>query len=224
MSQGYNPYFESSNRPLGKTKVQFSKIELQHLGIAVFALTVAFAAVLGDGTNFASRLQLLFVDQVTLVAAFLAVSSGFVLHELAHKVVAIKYGCVAEFRAQLGGLGLSVLIALGTSFLFAAPGAVQIYGRINKRENGIISIAGPATNIAIAIAAIPLVIFLEGAGEDIFATVGYVNAILGAFNLLPFGPLDGKKVMAWSPIMWGAALLTSVALWLAVNLSRGLAL
>ena len=29
------------------------------------------------------------------------------------------------------------------------------------------------------------------------------NAILGAFNMLPFGPLDGAKVKMWSePIFW----------------------
>ena len=29
------------------------------------------------------------------------------------------------------------------------------------------------------------------------------NAILGAFNMLPFGPLDGRKIKAWSePVFW----------------------
>ena len=29
------------------------------------------------------------------------------------------------------------------------------------------------------------------------------NAILGAFNMLPFGPLDGRKIKNWSePVFW----------------------
>ena len=29
------------------------------------------------------------------------------------------------------------------------------------------------------------------------------NSILGAFNMIPFGPLDGKKIRTWSvPMFW----------------------
>ena len=35
--------------------------------------------------------------------------------------------------------------------------------------------------------------------------VGYgaiINLWLGLFNMLPIGPLDGKKVFAWNPKIW----------------------
>jgi Zn-dependent protease len=36
-----------------------------------------------------------------------------------------------------------------------------------------------------------------------------VNAMLASFNMLPVGPLDGKKVLSWSPgifaVLIGAA-------------------
>ena len=73
------------------------------------------------------------------------------LHELAHKFVAQKYGCVAEFRAfdqmLMLALGLAVLIGV----IFAAPGAVMISGMVTRKENGYISVAGPLTNYILGV-------------------------------------------------------------------------
>ena len=33
--------------------------------------------------------------------------------------------------------------------------------------------------------------------------VSKINFFLGAFNMVPFPPLDGSKVMAWNPLVWG---------------------
>ena len=76
---------------------------------------------------------------------------GFLLHQLAHKFVAQKYGCVAEFRAFDQMLYLAVGLAFFVGFIFAAPGAVMIRGYVDRRKNGIISIAGPAVNIMLAV-------------------------------------------------------------------------
>lgn len=222
--RGYNPYFESSNRPLGKRSIRFSKTEIQHIALAVVALTIGFALLGPRELSMGDRVLRMFTDPVLLIASFLAVSSGFVFHELAHKFVAIRYGCLAEFRAQMSSLGLAVVIALVANFLFAAPGAVQIYGRVDQKENGIISIAGPATNIAMAVLSLPFVLITTGIAEHILGTIATVNALLGAFNLLPFGPLDGKKVMAWNAPLWGAALAVSIALFIGALLAPSLAL
>ncbi len=224
MSKGYNPYYDVTNRPLGKTPVRFSRTEVRHLGLAVAALTVGFALLDDWGTPVLVRVQNLFTEPIRLLASFLAVSSGFILHELAHKFVAIRYGCLAEFRAQMNGLGLAVIVALFGNILFAAPGAVQIYGRVDHKENGLISLAGPGTNILVAILALPLIVFTEGAAEFIFGRIGIVNAVLGAFNLLPFGPLDGKKIMSWNPVIWGASLVLAIGLAIASGFAEGLAL
>ncbi len=200
-------------------KIRFSRQEILHLIGSVFLLTIAFSFILHERINgpaaglmdFEQRLQ---VPPSVLLASFIAVSTGFVLHELAHKILAQHYGHWAEFRAQFMGLLVSVGIALGAGILFAAPGAVHILGRVTQRENGLISLMGPATNFLIALIAIPFTwtANTEGLGYLIAETLALVNAILCLFNLLPFGPLDGKKIMRWNWIVYTLSILASIAL------------
>jgi Zn-dependent protease len=103
------------------------------------------------------------------------------------------------------------LITLG-SFVFAAPGAVYIWGKnISKKENGIISILGPLTNYVFAIIFIVLgFVFAITLSNKILITIMFIvaqiNLFLGAFNLLPIPPLDGFKVFLWNKWLWGALL------------------
>jgi Zn-dependent protease len=43
--------------------------------------------------------------------------------------------------------------------------------------------------------------------------VGYtINAWLGLFNMLPFGPIDGAKVLNWSPLVFGITVAVAIVL------------
>src|SRR2546427_580752 len=90
-------------------------------------------------------------------------------------------------------------------FIFAAPGATYIQGyNVSDRQNGIISLAGPLTNVVIA-----FVFFIVGmVGPGIVGTIGMVgsqvNLFLATFNMLPVMPLDGAKVFHWNKAIWGA--------------------
>src|SRR3989338_8834769 len=185
-------------------KVKTSKTELTDIPKAWLALSLAFAFIysganLLDGT-LARVVSSSFV--LTFVISLFTAGLGFLLHELAHKFVAQKYGCVAEFRAFDQMLYLAVGLAIFIGFIFAAPGAVMISGMITRRENGLVSAAGPATNYVLAMIFLGLS-FLLPAWKNVF-TIGFsINIWLGIFNLIPFGPLDGKKVFYWNKIVWG---------------------
>jgi Zn-dependent protease len=146
---------------------------------------------------------------------------GFVGHELAHRYVARSYGCVAEFRLWPLGLVMAVVFALvsGGRMIFAAPGAVYIIPRsfgfgITKRENGLISLSGPLANILVGLAFLVLAGF-EGL-LGLIGSMGFtVNLWLAAFNLLPFGVLDGRKVFSWSPAIWA---VVTIPAWLMIFL------
>ena len=197
---------------VGPPRVSFSRLELLHLGGAVVILSYAFAIILSDRRSLPAALV---PEPMAILSAFLAVASGFVLHELAHKVVAQRYGHWAEFRAQFGALGLSVVLAAFFGFLVAAPGAVMIQGRVTPRENGLISLVGPGTNFVVGLLFLPFFAFQvnqDSTADHLFATVTFVNALLAVFNLIPLGPFDGRKVWRWSPAVYIVSLLLCLGL------------
>ena len=162
------------------------------LGIS-FAFYLVFGAVLPNAP---------FV--LTLALPLLVVGSSFVLHELLHKFTAQRFGFWSEFRANYVTLGLSILFAYVVHIVFAAPGATMIYGpNITKRQNGIISAAGPLLNLSLGGLYLLLYVLAPGGLLSYAGIYGFIiNIWLSAFNLLPIGPLDGRKVLDWGVLQY----------------------
>ncbi|MFB6087454.1 MAG: metalloprotease [Haloarculaceae archaeon] len=197
----------------GPGTLSFGKTELRDLAAAWLALGVAFTFFLFPGLVQSVLSGTVEPSAVVtaLSVALVTVGTAFLLHELAHKVVAVRFGQVAAFRADYGMLFLAVMAGLA-GFLFAAPGAVVHRGRITPRENGLIAAAGPVTNLALAALFVPLVLLTGG----LAATVGFyavqINLLLAGFNMIPFGPLDGRKVKDWSLPAYVALAVPSIGL------------
>lgn len=199
-------------------RLAFSQRELKDLALAWVALSVAFtfffeprlaSALLASGSSGFETIIAAFGRIFAL--SFVTVGVGFLLHELAHKVTAIHFGKRAEFRADYSMLLLAIFAGLA-GFLFAAPGAVYHAGRSTERENGLIALAGPVTNLGLAAIFAPLWFFAGGFLGSI-GTLGLsINLLLAGFNMIPFGPLDGRTVIDWSKPVFVAVFLPSVAL------------
>ncbi len=196
--------------PAPTRRIRFSRTELRHILMALTVLTLAFGLAFAGGF----RAHPLIILSRLLLAA-IAVPTGFLLHELGHKVIAQRYGHWAEFRSYPYGLLLAVMTSL-FGFLFAAPGAVMISGYVNNRQNGRISAAGPLVNLVIGggaatlwflmlVVGLNLPIFVDLTVRGLAHGVASINLLLGTFNMLPFPPLDGSKVLRWD--LWVYILL-----------------
>jgi Zn-dependent protease len=194
--------------------MRFSTTEVRDLLVAWLALGFAFSVLfervtpvtLGDVLGSSSF-------QADFAISLATVGVAFLLHELAHKVVAIHYDQVAEFRADFGMLALAVGGAL-VGFLFAAPGAVHHRGMLTPEENGHIALAGPVTNVVLAVAFVglyPIAPPIAGRGVSI-------NVLLAGFNMIPFGPLDGATVRQWDEAVWFVAAIPTIGLTLSMML------
>jgi Zn-dependent protease len=146
-----------------------------------------------------------------VIAGFVATATGFIIHEMGHKFVAIRHGYVAHFRLWMWGLLLTLFIVVfsGGGIVFGAPGAVYIapaavayYGydatyrpRDPEQENMIISAAGPGINLAFAVAFLSLFLVAPSGFLGTVAFFGFeLNVGLGSFNMIPVPPLDGSKI------------------------------
>lgn len=192
---------------------QISSLELRDLFISLVALVVAFS-VLIVGRSLPG------IEIILIITV--GVGTGFLLHEMAHKFVAQHFGYYAEYRASMYGLIFAVVAAFA-GFIFAAPGAVMIrkpqalqefyqqdafrqeeISLEMKKETLWISLAGPMTNIILTIFFFLFLLFSPG---NVIAYQAanfslFINLTLAAFNMLPFGPLDGKKVFDSNKTIW----------------------
>ena len=181
----------------------FTRNEIRDLIIAFIVISIAFA-ISNVGLNVHGFISIL---PIVMVGAGI----GCLLHELGQKYVAMKYGYQAEFKAWPLGLVIAFVTAF-LGFVFAAPGAVNTYAdKMSDEINGRISIAGPMTNMGLALVFIVIAALIYPFSIHsqivhliyLICTVGYsVNSYLAAFNLLPFATLDGTKVMKWSALIW----------------------
>ncbi len=172
--------------------------EIADLTIAVLAIAVVFS--LPQIRYALSQGATVIVAMLFYIIAIIAVIMCIITHEMAHKFTARSYGCWAEFRRNDFGLAIGVFTAFVGFGFIVLPGATYHKGYLTDAQNGKVSAAGPFTNAIIGYLCLPLALLLGNV-----PIVGYVliyvvivSALLGVFNMLPFGPLDGRKVWHWN--------------------------
>jgi Zn-dependent protease len=203
---------------------RITRREESDLFIAWMAISISFAIIKIAPYGITGPVRS--IDPVAALIAFgialLTVGIGFILHEMAHKFTAIKFGYWAEFRKDNIMLLFAVLLAALVGFVFAAPGATVIYSNsatgqgLTKRENGIISASGPVVNLLLCIPFAALVLIgapLMGASGLLLTQIGIfgiqINAMIAAFNMIPISVLDGRKVMAWNIPIFALLIIAS---------------
>lgn len=151
---------------------------------------------------------------VTVGLVLLVLMPSVILHEVAHGAAALRFGDDTARRAgrltlnplahidPFGTVILPTLLAFttGAAFGYAKPVPVNPSRMRRPRDHGLlVSLAGPATNVVLALIAAVLLRALVPAGDpfvlETLFRFGFINVILAAFNLLPIPPLDGSAVV-----------------------------
>ena len=154
----------------------------------------------------------------TLISRIFVLLTAFAVHEFAHAWTADRFGDLTPRNngrltlnpmAHLDPMGSLMLIVAG--FGWAKPVPVNPYALARRSSAAMmwVALAGPASNLLMAlIAAIPFQLGLVSA-FDAFANAGtilpsldkllwefvFINLLLMLFNLIPIAPLDGEKIL-----------------------------
>jgi Zn-dependent protease len=193
-----------------------SSREIVHIVASLVVLTIAFT----------------YPDlspELMAIVAF-GVGTGFILHELAHKFTAQRYGYVADYEASPTGLFLALGLSFitGGGFVFAAPGAVMIRGKKAKyghydnvrteKEFAYISVSGAVVNLMLAIMFLVVSLFItDTVVSKVLWWSAFINIFLAGFNMIPFGPLDGAKVWKYNPVLWGLVGIPAIILFVLIR-------
>ncbi len=152
---------------------------------------------------------------IRYIQRFIVLFTAITVHEFAHGYAACKLGDpTAKNSGRLTLNPLSHLDPIGAlcmvifGFGWAKPVPINpFYFRNRKRDTAIVSLAGPGANIVLTFAStvifVPLVIltgFFPGNAVLNFLIgtmyqLAMLNIGFAVFNLIPFPPLDGSKIL-----------------------------
>lgn len=130
--------------------------------------------------------------------------AGLTIHEFSHALVADRLGDpTPRLQKRLTLNPLAHLDPIGTIFLiffgFGWGKPVQ-YDPFNlahpRRDAALIALAGPASNILIAILFSVLFRIIPFGWTSLFLPFIYFNVILALFNFIPVYPLDGFRIVS----------------------------
>ncbi len=162
------------------------------------------------------------LDFAQMLASLPAIIIAMAIHEYAHARVAYMLGDDTPLRmgrltlnplAHIDPLGLIALFI--AHFGWAKPVSINPYNfKDYRRDNILVSIAGPTANLLIAFFALVVLNSLHKAGLSLSkgtVTVIYLiviyNINFAIFNMLPIPPLDGSHLItSFLPYRWMAIL------------------
>jgi Zn-dependent protease len=135
---------------------------------------------------------------------------SIIIHEVSHAWAAYALGDDSAKRAgrlsfnplkhvdPFGTVILPLILYFTAGFIYgyAKPVPFNPYNFLSfKRDSGLTALAGPLSNILIAIVMAIIFHFVPPIVQSILYYVVFLNLLLAFFNLIPVPPLDGSKVL-----------------------------
>lgn len=137
----------------------------------------------------------------------------FLLHEIAHKFIAIRHGFSSRFYLDQK-MALFSLISIFFPIKIIAPGAVIFYGTPSEESEASIAMAGPLVNIILGGILLGVSFFLSPNWMIFTLLVSKFSFDLALFNLLPISILDGAKIRKWNSNVFLVIFIFTLTAWL----------
>ncbi|MEO8582050.1 MAG: site-2 protease family protein [Patescibacteria group bacterium] len=151
-------------------------------------------------------LNLLFTNPLVFLIFAVGLVIAITIHEFSHAWVADHLGdptprvqgrLTLNPLSHLDPLGTVALLMIG--FGWGKPVEFDPYNLQNRtRDAALIALAGPTSNLILAVIASLLIRFVFPASDLIglaLVQLVIINITLAIFNLIPVAPLDGEKIL-----------------------------
>ena len=209
----YTWYRQESQVPVNAfdpdSGINFKGILLPHKSeLFHFVVGVSLIFIIGLLTFYPSLIDTGYEWAIFMLASFYA--TAFFFHELGHRQVAKHFNLQTKFRLLTFGMMLTVFGVLfniyaltsgGASFpSLALPGAVVVLG-LSKidRTTGLCKAAGPIVNLVYGIILFGISFVIPAYPLNmLIGLAANLNFMLGTFNMLPIGILDGQNIWKWN--------------------------
>jgi len=186
------------------TGLSLPRVEYIILGVGAVLYGLAF--FLADRAEFIL---------LTLLIYVLVTGVAVAVHEITHHIIARKYGCSSQIKFYYTGILVTFATAWIFGNVFAQPLMTRITetGNVQKRDMGLVMLAGPA--ISIILAFLFLMLIPMGGIWVLAGTTGFaVNLLEGTYALVPFTPMDGKTIFSWNKLIWVVSFVPVITLYL----------
>lgn len=172
-------------------------------GFSQLELFVIVLTSLGLGLAYMAANHVPWLD-LSQVPVYIIVSGlALILHDLAHKYAAWRVGAVTEY--QFWGLGTFIMIVTTALFsiVFSLPArtAINDMDKLSTKQKAIIYAAGPLMSVVL-FGVFALLIPLGGSLGAIGLVGCSSNLLAAVYGMMPFEPMDGKKVVRYKKVLW----------------------
>jgi Zn-dependent protease len=206
--------------------IKFKGILFPHLSELIhFVIAAVLIFIIGVMIFYDAALFVLGYGWATFMLAGIYMTA-FLFHEFGHRQVAVRFKLQTKFRLLTFGMALTVfslvagLLKIPVPSL-ALPGAVVVLGleKVSKKT-GLCKAAGPSVNLVYGVILFIISFLIPSSLSPLgylFVISAYLNFMLGAFNMIPIGILDGQNIWKWNKKVY-IFLITSLGGMLIVTL------
>ena len=142
-----------------------------------------------------------------------------ILHDLVHRYMAWRHNVVTEYKFWFLGTGIMFLTALAFGVVYSSPSRLAINDTkdLTAKQQAVIYGAGPLMSVIVFIVFLAVIPF--GGYAATVGTLGAsMNLLTATYSLMPFEPMDGKKVYKWNKLVWAVSFVSLMVLYFGLTI------